>query len=255
MHSKLLNCLQSSPRDDRVQPMFIGHFAAGFAAKKLAPEISLGTLFLAAQLADLIWPTLVTLGIEQVEIAPGITAVTPLDFVSYPFSHSLVALCLWSAIFAVLYGWLRRSRVAALTLALLVISHWILDFITHRPDVPVDFAASYRVGLGLWNSIPGTLALEVPLLLVGVALYARSTRARDRIGTIAFWALVVFLLAVYVGSIWGPPPPSVQALTWSAQAIWILIAWGYWIDRHRQPIRQTEPSTQYGVSPPSTLID
>lgn len=220
--------------------MFIGHFAAGLAAKRWVPAVSLGTLFLAAQLADLIWPTLVTLGIEQVEIAPGKTAVTPLDFVSYPISHSLIALCLWSAIFAVLYGWLRKSRAAALTLALLVLSHWLLDFITHRPDMPVDFAASYRVGLSLWNSIPGTLALEVPLFLVGVVIYARSTRARDRTGTIAFWALVVFLLVVYAANLLGPPPPSVQALAWSAQAIWLLVAWGYWIDRHRQPIPQSE---------------
>ena len=78
--------------------MFIGHFAVALGAKKVAPAVSLGTMFLAAQLADLLWPTFVLLGIERVEIAPGATAVTPLDFVSYPYSHSLLALALWSTL-------------------------------------------------------------------------------------------------------------------------------------------------------------
>ena len=216
--------------------MFIGHFAVGFAAKKWIPAVSLGTFFLAAQLADLIWPTLLTFGIERVEIAPGITAVTPLDFVSYPLSHSLVALSLWATIFAVIYWAARRSRGAAITLAVLVLSHWVLDFVTHRPDLPIDFAAQYRVGLGLWFSVPGTLMVEIPLFLLGVVLYTRSTRAKDRTGTIAMWALVVFLLVVYAASVFGPPPPSIAAVAWSAQAMWLLVAWGYWIDRHRQPL-------------------
>ena len=214
--------------------MFIGHFAVGFAAKKWVPAVSLGTFFLAAQLADLIWPTLLALGLERVEIVPGITAVTPLDFVSYPLSHSLVALSLWAAVFAVIYWSARRSRTAAITLAVLVLSHWILDFVTHRPDLPIDFAAQHRVGLGLWFSVPATLMVEIPLFLLGVVLYTRSTRAKDRTGTIAMWALVVFLLVVYAASIFGPPPPSVSAVAWSAQAMWLLVAWGYWIDRHRQ---------------------
>lgn len=218
--------------------MFIGHFAVGLAAKRWVPAISLGTLFLAVQLADLIWPSLVSLDIEQVEIAPGITAVTPLDFVSYPISHGLIALALWAAIFALGYWWLRRSPASAIAVAVLVLSHWILDFVTHRPDMPIDFASTHRVGLGLWNSVPGTLAVEVPLFLFGVVLYNRSTRATSRVGTIAFWALIVFLLVVYAANVFGPPPPSVTAVTWSAQALWLLVAWGYWIDRHRQPVRR-----------------
>lgn len=213
--------------------MFIGHFALGFGAKRAAPPLSLGTAFLACQLADLLWPNLVLLGIETFEIRPGITAVTPLDFTHYPYSHSLVALLLWGAALALIYWALRRSRPAAVLLAALVVSHWVLDFISHRPDMPLTIRGSEKVGLGLWNSLPATLAVELLLFAVGVLLYARSTRARDRWGTLGLWGLVVFLVIVYFANLFGPPPPSVNAVAWSAQAMWLLVAWGYWVDRHR----------------------
>ncbi len=117
--------------------MFIGHFALGFAAKKAAPAVSLGTLFLAAQFIDLLWPTLLLLGIERVEIDPGNTVVTPLNFVHYPVSHSLVAVALWACVLAALYMLIRRSVRGALVIGLLVVSHWILDLVTHRPDLPI----------------------------------------------------------------------------------------------------------------------
>src|SRR5262245_60463659 len=88
--------------------MFIGHFALGYAAKRWVPQLSLAVLFGAAQLADLVWPVLVALGVEQVRIVPGITASTPLEFISYPYSHSLAALVMWGALF----GWLCRSTFA-----------------------------------------------------------------------------------------------------------------------------------------------
>jgi hypothetical protein len=95
--------------------MFLGHFGVGFGAKRFAPRASLGTLFLAALFADLLWPTLLLLGVERVRIAPGITRVTPLDFVSYPISHSLALIALWGLVFAALY-WAAR-RYASGTLA------------------------------------------------------------------------------------------------------------------------------------------
>src|SRR5690242_9686445 len=168
--------------------MFIGHFALGFGAKRAVPPLSLGTAFLACQLADLLWPNLVLLGIETFEIRPGITAVTPLDFTHYPYSHSLVALLLWGAILALIYWTLRRSRpmagLAAGVVAALVVSHWVLDFVSHRPDMPLTFQDTTKVGLGLWNSLPATLAAELLLFAVGVLLYARATRPRDRWGTL-----------------------------------------------------------------------
>jgi hypothetical protein len=218
--------------------MFIGHFGLAFGAKKAAPAVSLGALFAACQLADLLWPTLLLLGYERVEIQPGVTRFTPLNFVSYPYSHSLVALCVWGVAFGAIYTALRRARVSAfLTIALLVVSHWMLDYVTHRPDMPITMRGADRVGLGLWNSIPGTLAVEAAIFSIGLAVYLRETAPRDRIGSIGLWCLVGFLLVVYIGSSFGSPPPSATAVAWSAQALWLLVIWGYWIDNHRRGTR------------------
>ena len=222
--------------------MFIGHFALAFAARSAAPTVSLGTLFVAAQLADLVWPVLVLAGVERFEIRPGITAVTPLDFIHYPWSHSLVALLAWGAAFGIGYRLLRgASGRAALVIAALVVSHWVLDVVTHRPDMPLAPGDSHRLGLGLWNSVAATAIVEVGLFAACLAVYARTTRALDRTGRFALAGLVAFLLAVYAANLLGPPPPSVQAVAWSALAMWLLVAWGYWIDRHRVPMKAAAP--------------
>jgi len=214
--------------------MFIGHFAMGFGAKKFAPQVSLGVLFLACQLADLIWPNLVLLGIETFSIVPGATVLTPLNFQHYPYSHSLLALLVWAALLAVLYTALRHAgKRAAIVIGLLVLSHWLLDALSHRPDMPVTLGDADRIGLGLWNHPVPAVAVELLLFAAGVWLYAASTRALNRKGSIGLWALVVFLLLVYAANILGPPPPSVNAVAWSAEAIWLLVAWGFWVDRNR----------------------
>ena len=216
--------------------MFIGHFAVGFAAKRVAPSVSLGTLFLACQFADLLWPVLVIAGIEQVGVRPGVTVVTPLEFISYPFSHSLIAGAAWGVLFAWVYTWLRKSRPSVgVVLAFVVVSHWVLDALSHGPDMPVLVSGSLRVGLGLWNSYAATILVEGLIFAGGVALYLRSTRAVDRTGRVALWALVAFLLIVYAANLVGPPPPSGLAAAMGAMAMWLLVAWGYWIDRHRRP--------------------
>jgi membrane-bound metal-dependent hydrolase YbcI (DUF457 family) len=217
--------------------MFIGHFAVALAAKRAAPEVSLGTLFLAAQLADLVWPTLVLFGLESFTIRPGLTAVTPLDFTHYPYSHSLVALVGWGLALAGLHFSSRHRLVAALVLFLVVLSHWVLDVAAHRPDMPVTIGGSARLGFGLWNSIPATVAVEGLLFAACVWAYARATRALDWVGRWSLVVCVVFLAVIYAANVFGPPPPSVAAVAWSAQAIWLLVAWGYWIDRHRAASR------------------
>jgi membrane-bound metal-dependent hydrolase YbcI (DUF457 family) len=214
--------------------MFIGHFAVGMAARPLAPKASLGTLFLAAQFIDLLWPTLLLLGIEQVRIEPGITAMTPLDFIHYPVSHSLLAVLGWAVALALAYFAIRRERREALVLGLLVVSHWLLDALVHRPDLPLFPGDSPRVGLGLWQSVPGTLAVELALLAAGVWIYLRTTEARDSTGRWALYGLVAFLLLIYASNVLGPPPPSVEAIAWVGHAQWLLVAWGYWVDAHRQ---------------------
>jgi hypothetical protein len=214
--------------------MFIGHYGLGFFAKRVMPTLSLGVLFAACQLADLVWPTLVLLGIERVEIDPGNTAVTPLAFVYYPYSHSLVALAAWGAAAGAGYSLICRSGPsAAVTIGALVASHWLLDWISHRADMPLTMTGTARVGLGLWRSVPGTVLVEGSIFAIGVAVYVAVTRARDRIGSIGGWALIGVLAGVYVLNLAGPPPPSGAAVAWAAEAMWLLVLWAYWIDGHR----------------------
>jgi len=213
--------------------MFIGHFGVAMAAKRVAPRVSLGTLVLAALLVDGVWPVFSMLGWERVEIQPGATRVVPLLFVSYPYTHSLVAGIVWAALLAGSYYAVRRDRSSAVWIAALVLSHWVLDVISHRPDMPV-WPGGPKVGLGLWNSLPASLAVELGLFVLGLLLYARATRARDRLGHVLLWSFVAVLAAIYVTSVFGPPPPSVQVLVWTGIAGWLFVGWGYWIDRHRE---------------------
>lgn len=213
--------------------MFLGHFGVGFAAKAAAPRVSLGALLVAAQFVDLLWPTLLLLGMERVRIAPGATAFTPLVFESYPVSHSLVAVLGWSVLVGAACFALRREVRGAIVMGLLVASHWFLDLIVHRPDLPV-VPGGPLVGLAVWNSVPLTLAIELPLFALGVWLYVRCSVANDAIGRWALVALVAFLLAIYAGNLFGPPPPSVAAIAWVGQAQWLLVLWGLWVDRHRR---------------------
>lgn len=213
--------------------MFLGHFGVGFGAKAAAPKTSLGTLFLAAQFVDLLWPTLVLIGVEKVVIAPGTTRVTPLDFTDYPITHSLLLSLVWASLFGAIYLFVRRYPKGAWICGAAVLSHWVLDLLTHRPDLPLAPGVETRFGLGLWNSLAATLVVEVGIFGVGIWLYVRSTRAIDRVGSIALWSLVGFLLVVYFSNLFGPPPPSIIALAWVGQAQWLLVIWAFWIDRHR----------------------
>jgi hypothetical protein len=220
--------------------VFLGHFGVGFGAKAAAPKTSLGTLFLAAQFVDLLWPTFLLVGLETVEIAPGITTVTPLDFTNYPITHSLVAALLWASLFAAAYYLLRRYPKGAWICGAAVLSHWLLDLLTHRPDLPLAPGTEARAGLGLWNSLPATLVVEFAIFAIGVWLYLRSTRALDRSGSVALWSLVGFLLFIYLSNIFGPPPPSTAAIAWVGQTQWLLVIWAFWIDRHRAADTATE---------------
>jgi hypothetical protein len=222
--------------------MFIGHFALAFGAKKVAPMMSLGTLFLACQFADLLWPTLVLLGVEIVEIDPGNTLVTPLNFVSYPYSHSVVALAGWSALFALAYRTIRGWHpIAIATIAALVFSHYVLDVITHRPDLPITLTGSRRLGFGLWN-YPGTaLAIESAMFIVGTTLYLSATRARDAVGRVGLYALIVVLVAVFFAALYGPPPPNPSAVAIGGQLMWLFVLWAYWVDRHRAVRLKADP--------------
>jgi len=209
--------------------MFIGHFAAGFAAKRIDSHPSLATYFLAAQLPDVLWPMFVLAGWEHVTVVPGDTAVTPLRFDSYPYSHSLLGAVGWGALLGLLYALWRRNPRGAVLVALLSISHWLLDFVSHRADMPLLISGGPRLGLGLWNSVPATLVVEGLLFGAGVWLYLRASAAVSR-GRVA--ALVMLLGALYLGNVFGPPPPSATAV-----AATVLIgaplfaAFAWWVDR------------------------
>jgi hypothetical protein len=218
--------------------MFIGHFATAYAAKRLAPRVSLGTLFAAAQLPDLVWPWLVLAGVERATIAPGDTAFTPMRFDSYPISHSLLAVAAWGAAFGAVHFWRKRRPVDALVLAALAVGHWVLDFVSHRPDMPL-WPGGPRLGLGLWNSVPATIAVELAMLAVGLWLALSATCARDAVGRWGFAGLAALLLLIYAANVTSPPPPSMTAVGWVGALGGILfVALAAWIDSHREPAVQ-----------------
>jgi membrane-bound metal-dependent hydrolase YbcI (DUF457 family) len=212
--------------------LFIGHIGVALAAKRAAPKVSLGTLILATSWIDLVWPILLLFGIEHVSVAPGITAFTPLDFTHYPFTHSLVMVIAWGLLLGGGYFLVRPSVKDSVVIGCVVVSHWVLDWLTHRPDLPL-YLDGPKLGFGLWNSIPLTIAVESLIFVVGVLVYYRMTRPSDRVGTWSFWSLIAALVFFYIMNIVGPPPPDEKTLAWVALAAWLFPVWGYWIDRHR----------------------
>jgi uncharacterized membrane protein YhaH (DUF805 family) len=213
--------------------MFLGHFGLALAAKKIAPRTSLGTNILAMEFADLLWPLFLILGWEQVSVVPGITKMTPLNFIAYPWSHSLIMDVLWAAGFAAVYYMVRRYKAGTWVVVAGVVSHWVLDWASHRPDMPLTPWSTEKYGLGLWNSVGGTVVAELAMFFGGLAIYLRRTKARDKTGQFALWSLVSLLVVIWVSATFGPPPPSLTAIQYSTLALWLTVAWGYWIDRHR----------------------
>jgi len=213
--------------------MFLGHYGLAFAAKRVAPRTSLGALTFAAQFLDELWPILLLLGIEQVRIVPGLMTTSPLDFVYYPYSHSLLMAIVWGTLVGVVYYLLRRYGRGAWVMAALVVSHWLLDLPMHRPDLPLwPGASSPKVGWGLWNFAAITYLIEFAIYAAGISLYRIATRARDRIGSWGFWIYALVLPVLYVMSN-GAPPPNERVLAWSALGIWLFVPWAWWVDKHR----------------------
>ena len=172
-------------------------------------------------------------GIETVRIDPGNTAFTPLAFDHYPWSHSLSMAVVWAVVVGRVSAAVLKHTRAGLVIGLTVLSHWVLDYVTHRPDLPL-WPGGPTVGLGLWNSIPLTIVVEGTLFATAVLLYLRETRARDAMGKWAFLALVVFTTAIWLSGPFSPPPPSATAVAAVALALWLLPFWAQWIERHRR---------------------
>ena len=191
--------------------MFVGHYSVAFAARTERNKIPLWVLFVAVQLLDLLWAPFVFLGHEKVRIALGITATRPLDLYYMPYTHSLVGALVWSALAAFVYKLVRGAKAsscAALIVALAVFSHWILDLIVHRPDLPI-YDDTLKVGFGLLNYKRVEFAIEIALLVIGIALYLKRSvikSAGRKIGIVVFG--VVLILVQAKTTFWGWPLSS-----------------------------------------------
>jgi|ERR1051325_6157103 hypothetical protein len=214
--------------------MFVGHYALGLAAKQLAPRTSLGALIAAPILLDLLWPIFLLAGWEYVSIAPNPNPFLRLQFDVYPISHGLVAVIGWATLFASIYFGVARYLVGAITIWFGVISHWLLDYIVHRPDLPLYAGGSRLLGLGLWNRPKTTMVIELVMFAAGIFIYSRATNAKNAIGNYAFWFFALALVGLYAAIVFAPPPSSVKKLAIGTMFSWLFVVWAWWLDRNRE---------------------
>lgn len=222
--------------NERRLRLFVGHYGISFLAKSAEKSIPLWTLFLAVQIVDIGWAILVLLGIEKVRIVPGFTATNPLDLYYMPYTHSLPASFLWFGLAYAVYkhaGFSQRRNRPAVLVALAVISHWLLDLIVHRPDLPL-YDDTYKVGLGLWNYPVIAFLLEALFLFGGMSLYLRSTKAKTPLGTYGWLIFGGIMLGIQASVFFGPPPPSTSVLAVMALGPYFLFAgMAFWLERKR----------------------
>jgi len=211
-----------------------GHLAVAFGTKRAEPTIPLWALVTAVFWLDLLWPVLLLFGVESVRVNPGDTAFTNLAFDHYPWTHSLATALGWSVLAAVVGRAGHLPWRSSVVVGALVLSHWALDFITHRPDLPL-WPGGPTVGLGLWNSILGTFVVEGGLYLGALWLYVQGSDARDGAGRYSLVALSGLIGLLWATQPWSPPPPSAAAVAWGALVLWVCVPWAWWIDRHRSP--------------------
>jgi hypothetical protein len=211
--------------------MLIGHFAVGLAAKRVAPKVSVGTLVLAAVVADLLFWLFILLGVEHVRVQPGITATNALDLYDIPISHSLLMDIVWAGLLGTTYFFRDRYPRGAWVPFIVVLSHWLLDFVSHRPDMPLAPGMHTYVGLGLYNSRRGIFIVEGLLWVFGVIIYAKVTSPKNRAGLFGFWGVVVLLTVLWIGTLSGNPPSNLRAAGISSLIFFLcVVAWAYWMN-------------------------
>lgn len=216
--------------------MFIGHFGLSFAAKKPAPRVSLGTLFIATQFVDILWPFLLVFHVEKVAVVPGYTKTNALEFLYFPYTHSLLMGVVWGLIVGVIYWLFKKDKQGSIIVGLCVLSHWFLDLIVHTADLPLTPFSDNKVGFGLWNNVAVAQIIEIALFLTGLYIYATLTKAKNKTGKWALWGLVFFLLLFNFANTFGPPPPnSIMTLFVSSVVLMaIIIGLAYWVDKNRE---------------------
>jgi hypothetical protein len=213
--------------------MLVGHFAIGLTAKRVEPKISLGTLVLAAMLADFLWCVFMLAGIEHVQFKPGRGAANYLVASDIAWSHSLLTNAIWGAVFAAAYYWRRRYPRGAWILFAAVLSHWLLDVIAHRADMALAPGVPSYFGLGLWTSIPATLIVEGGFWLFAIIIYTRAAHPQKRAGAYAFWSVAALLTLIWYSNIAGPPPDPHTMPVSSLILFTLVVAWAYWINQLR----------------------
>jgi hypothetical protein len=205
--------------------VFIGHYGVSLAAKRWAPRLSLGWLFLAVQALDLLFATFVLAGVEKMAIVPGFTAYNPYDLFFMPYSHSLVGALAWSVLLGLLARALmgRKGGGAAFVLGACVFSHWLLDLPMHTADMPLAGGDSTKVGLGLWRHRELSLLAELAVFGAGAVVWLRASGGLGprRGRTLAFLAV---LTAVLLSTPFMPPPSSPAAFAVSALAAYLVLA-------------------------------
>jgi len=218
--------------------VFLGHFAVGFVGKRVAPRVPFPALLFAPILLDGLWPIFLLLGLERVRIDPGNTAFTPLDFQRYPWSHSLLMTLIWAALVGLSYRTLTRDGRGAWWLAAAVTSHWVLDWVTHRPDLPL-WPGGPLVGLGLWRSVAATIVIELAMFFAGVWIFLRTTRPRGWMGRLSLASLVAVLFLLYLMNLKPlPAGATARGIAWTGLLGWLFIPWAWWVERTRRTVRR-----------------
>ena len=202
--------------------MLVGHLGVGLIGKRVEPKISLGTWILAVLLADLVCFPLLIAGVERFHGSVG----------DIPYSHSLLMDALWAGLFAAAYFARRRYPRGAWLLFAAVLSHWVLDVISHRPDMQLAPGVGPVLGFGLWNSIPATLIVEGGFWLAAIVVYVRAGYPKNRAGIFVFWiGIALVTLAWYSNIHRGMDPDPVRAGVGGLIFFSLLVAWGYWVNR------------------------
>ena len=222
--------------DAKVNVVFVGHYGISLAGKAVKRTVPLWVLFIAVQWIDVLWAIFVLMGIEKVRIVPGITATNPLDLYYMPYTHSLVATVVWSILGFVFYKlfFRRDTQRGAIIVGVAVFSHWVLDFIVHRPDLPL-YDNAMKVGLGLWNYPLVAFALEVVILFAGIYFYLRNATPFRGVGVYGMIVFGLVLVAIQGLVFFGAPPTSDKAAALTALISYLVFAAvAAWLDKKRQ---------------------
>jgi len=219
--------------------MFIGHFGVGLALKRADKTLSLGLLFIAVQLSDLIYGVTLLLGVEKVSIIAGASPLTSAEYIFFPYSHSLVATLLLAGLIALIFlvvpfkSSVPKSRTA-LVMATAVLSHFVLDAITHNSEMDLLGNGVYKIGLGLWNYPIASYIVEALLLITGLWIYLRSTKSKGLGGKYGLPILGGILLILNAVNTFGMYPTSAENLAMTMLAVYLsTIVIAFWLDRKR----------------------